>query len=866
MWVRRRNWVIIQKINIYGYGKWLNTTFPLAPSLQVFYGPNEAGKSTLIDFIVAILFGFQNKRQAVHGQYIPKDHADLYGGEIWFENQGKHYRIVRTRGKNGGDVKFFDADLEMPLPASLYDRLISPLDRQTYQQLFYFNGEDQQAAYRLDATALQLRIQQVGLANADQWIALQQDFQKQAKELYAERGRKPELNRQLKQYREIQDQLQDAQTQYPKYQALKAKLADQSAALSKARAQLTHEQEQARTDQQKQAMIPLLEQYRRLPDVDSDDLRSGFSDQDVLQYRDLNRQLAAQSQRAADQKRRLATAEQSLLKTPAQQFYEQNQARIDQLMTELSTIKQTMPQLTFVDQRITAVEKTIGTLEAELPRNAAGKFPQSLSTDDTSLVLRLTAQRQPAVSFNDESSRTSANRRQRHQATTNRVSPTTFYFVAIGLVVLTIIGHRLPFSWLGYFLAAGIAAYGLIQASRPQAQPTPNQPTEPARSTEAQRRLAEIASRYQLTGIPAEQWVAIQPQLQRLESLQADLAGLSEQKRTLFQNYQAYLEKWRFAADWLPLSNEDYQVNLGVIERNVSDWQNQVRRYQERNARLKDARQAVDAAMEQMKATQAALDHSLAERRVSSGSEFDATVEKQQQLRQNLQVKSQLMDQLKSANIPISLDIEEFKAAADQHTKQQRVTQDAINQLTKQSAETQVSMTQLVNDRTYFDLKQRLANQEAKILETVHQYLALSLSGRWIQAVLDLGTRGRLPKAIRRAIDYFGILTDQRYHNIEFGDQVTVTRNDGVQFVINELSKGTLEQLYLALIFAIAVSFSDEYPMPIIIDDGFMSFDANRKQAAFTMMAKIAQQTQVIYLTAQQDYPQSANVIDLSRK
>ena len=84
--------------------------------------------------------------------------------------------------------------------------------------------------------------------------------------------------------------------------------------------------------------------------------------------------------------------------------------------------------------------------------------------------------------------------------------------------------------------------------------------------------------------------------------------------------------------------------------------------------------------------------------------------------------------------------------------------------------------------------------------------------------------------------------------------------------MINELSKGTLEQLYLALIFAIAVSFSDEYPMPIIIDDGFMSFDANRKQAAFTMMAKIAQQTQVIYLTAQQDYPQSANVIDLSRK
>ena len=37
----------INKIEIYGFGKWNNVIFDLKQDLQVFYGLNEAGKSTL---------------------------------------------------------------------------------------------------------------------------------------------------------------------------------------------------------------------------------------------------------------------------------------------------------------------------------------------------------------------------------------------------------------------------------------------------------------------------------------------------------------------------------------------------------------------------------------------------------------------------------------------------------------------------------------------------------------------------------------------------------------------------------------------------------------------------------------------------
>ncbi|WP_054654286.1 ATP-binding protein [Lentilactobacillus kisonensis] len=52
----------IKSLTIYGYGKWIDQRIPIDHKLQVIYGPNEAGKSTIIDFIESMLFGFQNKK------------------------------------------------------------------------------------------------------------------------------------------------------------------------------------------------------------------------------------------------------------------------------------------------------------------------------------------------------------------------------------------------------------------------------------------------------------------------------------------------------------------------------------------------------------------------------------------------------------------------------------------------------------------------------------------------------------------------------------------------------------------------------------------------------------------------------------
>ncbi|MGN1291467.1 MAG: ATP-binding protein, partial [Levilactobacillus brevis] len=52
----------LKTLTIYGFGHFHDRTFTLDAGLNYLVGPNEAGKSTLTQFIVAILFGFPTKK------------------------------------------------------------------------------------------------------------------------------------------------------------------------------------------------------------------------------------------------------------------------------------------------------------------------------------------------------------------------------------------------------------------------------------------------------------------------------------------------------------------------------------------------------------------------------------------------------------------------------------------------------------------------------------------------------------------------------------------------------------------------------------------------------------------------------------
>ena len=162
-----------------------------------------------------------------------------------------------------------------------------------------------------------------------------------------------------------------------------------------------------------------------------------------------------------------------------------------------------------------------------------------------------------------------------------------------------------------------------------------------------------------------------------------------------------------------------------------------------------------------------------------------------------------------------------------------------------------VEIDSLVKDGTLSNLEQERANLAAKIWHEVQEWLRYQLAIQWINKALIGASADRYPAIIRQAEQYFALLTAHRYSRIRLtADGVKVVRRDQEVFLVEELSQGTAEQLYIALRLGFVTVMSDQANFPVIIDDGFVNFDNVRRQRMLALLEKIAEKNQVIYFTA----------------
>ncbi len=83
----------IKDIQIDGFGVWTGLSVDsLRDGMTLFYGPNEAGKTTLMQFVRAMLYGFTPERRT---RYLPPIYGGTPGGAIRVTGPGGGYEIRR---------------------------------------------------------------------------------------------------------------------------------------------------------------------------------------------------------------------------------------------------------------------------------------------------------------------------------------------------------------------------------------------------------------------------------------------------------------------------------------------------------------------------------------------------------------------------------------------------------------------------------------------------------------------------------------------------------------------------------------------------------------------------------------------------
>lgn len=144
----------IKEIQVDGFGVWSGLSVHSMPdNMTVFYGPNEAGKTTLMQFLRTMFYGFTPERRT---RYLPPVYGGNPGGAIRVTGPGGGYEICRRAqldqyGSTGAlSVTGSDGQSQGPHRLTM---LLGQVDESIFTNVFAIGLRELQELSTLDDTA-----------------------------------------------------------------------------------------------------------------------------------------------------------------------------------------------------------------------------------------------------------------------------------------------------------------------------------------------------------------------------------------------------------------------------------------------------------------------------------------------------------------------------------------------------------------------------------------------------------------------------------------------------------------------------------------------------------------------------------------
>jgi uncharacterized protein YhaN len=171
--------------------------------------------------------------------------------------------------------------------------------------------------------------------------------------------------------------------------------------------------------------------------------------------------------------------------------------------------------------------------------------------------------------------------------------------------------------------------------------------------------------------------------------------------------------------------------------------------------------------------------------------------------------------------------------------------------------EAERALDELASSEEIADLALERESVASELDAALERWLTLGLALRLIQATLARYEAERQPVVISRAAELFSEVTAGRYVRLvarEDGDGkhhgIEAIGADGARVDAAALSRGTAEQLYLCLRLAFASNFAGRAAaLPLVLDDVLVNFDPERSLAMARAIGSVAAAHQVIVLT-----------------
>ncbi len=187
---------------------------------------------------------------------------------------------------------------------------------------------------------------------------------------------------------------------------------------------------------------------------------------------------------------------------------------------------------------------------------------------------------------------------------------------------------------------------------------------------------------------------------------------------------------------------------------------------------------------------------------------------------------------------------------------------DTRNSLREERGGIETELNQLTGEEESSALRASRNILLEQLRDHAQEWSRLKLAELMLDKTRQKFERERQPSVIRHAQEFFSIVTGKRYERLyaPIGEQtITVIDQDGGSKQPPELSRGTREQLYLALRFGLIREFGEHTErLPVVVDEVLVNFDPQRAKRAAEAFAELSQTNQVLVFTC---HPTTAETI-----
>lgn len=785
----------LTKIKIIHFGKLSNLTFSLpSKEIDVFFGENEAGKSTTVAFIKQILFGFylRSNKAPFFEEYEPLAAVSPMGGSLFFELGGSEFELERlwTKGdksKKGTLTVKKDGHI---VPESLFFDNIQNIDGSFYADSFIFNQDTLAQIMKLTENDLVEQIYYLGAAKSTEFLSLRDKFDKEAGTLFKKLGKKPEVNQLLNKRTDELADLSQKQVAFSDYKVLEDDL-------NKQRTEYLKVQSEYKENNEKLIAAKDLEQklasYKKYQALKKEFKEVNFSEKDF----DLCQSLVV------ERKNLLASLEESNSQLKSLQESDFDQKQAEKLLLERSSFVEWKNQLENKKYELDKKKKQREQLVALYP------FLKKLEQLDANELQRATQK---------ISSKGNSNKSQ-------------FMPWIIGLVVMGAFSWMIsPILTLLLFILVGYL--GIKEAKRK------------ASIREDKANLASFVNKYGFD--PNKQnFNLVIEKLNQLKEIELDINNFRsdiENLQSKLQNYTVNLGRYLQQS----LSLEDVNEALNNLELTLRQQNVLVANKASLIANIESLKNKLEVINNQ-------INDFFLNAKVKTWDEYLKLreayfINQEQENRLNALSENFKEDQEKLHEI--LLDENKWQQEIADLKKQNHQLEVDLTKLNQNTAEIKVKMENFANSDEIERQKQEIETTNTQLNTATSKYLAYVLASQIITRALDIASGERLPKMLVASQEYFTLLTNGNYQAINFGKTIKVTDRNSKKIEIKYLSRATKEQLYFALKLSFAKQIQDEINLPILIDDSFVNFDHGRTENIMKLLEQLSQENQIIIFTA----------------